>query len=50
MTQKITPPAGKVKVSLYLDRSLIEKAKKIASREERSLNYVVSKALSEQIK
>ncbi len=39
---------NKGKFSLYMDKTLMEKIHKIAERKERSVNFVVEKALEEK--
>jgi predicted HicB family RNase H-like nuclease len=46
MAETTRKPTNKAKFSLYLDKTLMEKIAKISEKKDRSVNYVVEKALS----
>jgi predicted HicB family RNase H-like nuclease len=48
MAERTRKPTNKAKFSLYMDKTLMAKIAKVAEKKERSVNFVVEKALEEK--
>lgn len=48
MTETARKPTNKAKYSLYMDKDLMAKIDRIAKKKDRSINYIVEKALERE--
>jgi len=48
MAETTRKPTNKGKFSLYMDKTLMQKIQRIAERKDRSVNYVVERALEKE--
>lgn len=48
MAKKVRKPTNRGKFGLYLDKTVMESVQKAATKEDRSVNYMVEKALEKE--